>query len=104
MENLIKLLLLIVNKIPFASEADADDALDLLRQAAEELGATGVVPPKAGPTNAPAVPAPEVEAPGPVAEPVPPEEQTPPPTSPEVAGTAPEEANAFSGTDSGAAT
>ena len=95
MENLVRLLLLIVQKIPFVSEADAEDALDLLRQAAEELGATGVVPPKAGPTNAPTVP-PEVEAPGPVAEPVPADEQPPPPTSPEVAGAAPEESNAFS--------
>jgi hypothetical protein len=94
MESLIKLLLLMVNKTAFVSEADHDEAVDLLRAGAEELGVEDVVPPPRGPTNAPAD-QPRPIDPGPVAEPVPPGEQLPPPTSPEVAGAAPEESNAF---------
>jgi hypothetical protein len=100
MEKLIQLLLLLVNKAQFNSESERDDALDLLRALADDLlgAGTSSVPPKPGPTNAPADPAPVVD-PGVVAEPVPVEEQTPPPTSPEIAGAAPEESNAFSATE-----
>lgn len=97
MEELITLLLHLVQKVPYLSEVEHDGEMALLRVVEEKLGVDGVVPPAAGPTNAPlaeAPPAPEV--PGPVAEPVPPEQQTPPVASPEVVGTSPEQTNAFS--------
>jgi hypothetical protein len=95
MENLVKLLLLLVSKATFNSEVEQEDALELVRKVAEEVGAGDVVPPKPGPTNAPQA-TPPVEVPGPVAEPVPAAEQPPPPTSPEVA-------NALGGTPGAAA-
>jgi len=71
--------------------------MDLLRAVQEKLGVDGVVPPKAGPTNAPlAEPPAAPEVPGPVAEPVPADQQAPPPTSPELVDHAPESTNAFS--------
>jgi hypothetical protein len=97
LEHLVTLLLHLVEKVPYLSEVEHDAELDLLRAVESDLGVSGVVAPKAGPTNAPA-PAP-VPPPAPVAEPVPAAEQTPPPVSPEVAGAAPEATNAFSGTD-----
>lgn len=93
MENLIKILLHLVEKVPYLSEIEKDAELDLLRTIEKDLGVDGVVPPATGPTNAPAPPPPVVD-PGPVATPVPAAEQVPPPVSPEVA-VAPEVANAF---------
>lgn len=87
-----------MHKVPFNSESEHDDAVELVRKVADDVGAKDIVPPPPGATNAPVAPQPAVEPPGPVAEPVPAQEQVPPPTSPEVAGAAPEEANAFSQT------
>jgi hypothetical protein len=94
MEELITLLMHLVGKVPYLSEAEHDAELDLLRAVQEKLGVAGIVPPKAGPMNAPLAPPPDVPVPGPVAEP-PPADAPPPPVSPEVAGAAPEAANAF---------
>jgi hypothetical protein len=94
MESLIKLLLNLVQKVPYLSEVEHEVELDLLREVEDHLGVAGVVPPKSGPTNAP-IEVPDVPVPGAVAEPV--LDQTPPVTSPEVAGAVPETANAFAG-------
>jgi hypothetical protein len=99
MEDLIRLLLDLIQKVPYLSEADKEDATETLRRFEAHVGVEGVVPPAPGATNAPVEPPPAVEPPGPVAEPVPPNEQPPVPTSPEVADTAPEATNAFSGVD-----
>lgn len=99
MEALVQLLLTLVNKVPFLSEAEKEGALDQLRKLETFLGVEGVVPPKAVDTNqAAAVETPVVD-PGPVAEPVPPAEQVPPPTSPDVAPGDVEASNAFAQTD-----
>lgn len=98
MENLITLLLHLVQKVPYLSEAEHAAELDLLRDVESHLGVTGIVPPATGVTNPPA-PTPVVPVPGPVAEPAPADSavaQTPPPTSPDVVA-APEVSNAFSG-------
>jgi hypothetical protein len=95
MEELITLLLHLVQKVPYLSEAEHDLEFDLLRAVESKLGVEGIVPPKPGPTNQPVTPPPAVEVPGPVAEPVPPEQQTPPVASPEIAGAQPEQSNAF---------
>jgi hypothetical protein len=95
MENLIQLLLTLANKVPYLSESEKDNTLDLLREVEAHLGVSGVVPPHPGPVNAPA-PAPKVPVPGPVAQPVPPERQPLPPTF-AAAAAAPEASNAFSG-------
>ena len=69
MEELITLLLHLVQKVPYLSEVEQDGEMDLLRAVQEKLGVDGVVPPKAGPTNAPlAEPPAAPEVPGPVAE------------------------------------
>jgi hypothetical protein len=94
MESLIQLLLHLLNKVPYHSEDEQQAELDLLRAFESYVGVSGIVPPKAGPTNTPAPP-PEVPVPGPVADPVPADQQPPPPTFPGVAP--PEDANAFSG-------
>jgi hypothetical protein len=86
MENLITLLLHLVQKVPYLSEAEQEAELDLLRAVESHLGVTGVVPPPAGATNAPVV-VPAVAVPGAVAEP------TPAATFPAPTGHAP---NAFS--------
>jgi len=99
MENLIELLLNLLNKVPYLSEADKEADLDRLRAFEAHVNVSGIVPTKPGATNAPVEPPPAVEVPGPVAEPVPPDAQPPVPTSPEVADTAPEATNAFSGVD-----
>lgn len=96
MENLIQLLLHLVQKVPYLSEAEHEVELALLREVETHLGVAGVVPPAVGVTNAPA-PVPDIPVPGPVAEPAPadsPAAQTPPPTSPDVVA-APETANVF---------
>lgn len=98
MENLITLLLHLVQKVPYLSEAEHDAELDLLRDVETHLGVTGVVPPAVGSTNAP-VAVTSVPVPGPVAEPAPADSavaQTPPPVSPDVVAP-PEVSNAFSG-------
>lgn len=101
-ENLTTLLLHLVQKAQYLSEVEREDELDLLRAVEADLGVSGVVPPKAVDTNvAPSIP--DVPVPGPVAQPVPPDAQPPAPTSPEVADQAPEQTNAFSGTDPTAA-
>lgn len=89
-----------MNKAQFNSESERDDAIDLLREVADEVGGADEIPPPPGAMNAPPE-TPDVD-PGPVAEPVPAQEQVPPPTSPEVAGAAPEASNAF--TEPGAST
>jgi hypothetical protein len=94
MEELITLLLHLVQKVPYLSEAEHDLEFDLLRAVETKLGVEGIVPPKPGPTNQPVEPPPAVEVPGPVAEP-PPADAPPPPVSPELASTAPEASNAF---------
>jgi hypothetical protein len=99
-ENLITLLLDLVEKAPYHTEDERQDALDLLREVEADMGVTDVVPPKAEDANQPAA-APDVPVPGDVAVPVPPDQQPPAPTSPEVADTSPEATNAFSGTDPG---
>lgn len=102
-ENLIKVLLMLAEKVPYLSEVERDDAMDLLREVEHDVGAEGVIPPKSGDTNAPlAAPADLVAAapdPGPVATPPPPGEQLPPPVTfggTEIEGTG-EAGNAFSG-------
>jgi hypothetical protein len=94
MDELITLLLHLVSKVPYLSEAEQDAEMDLLRAVQDKLGVAGVVPPASGPMNAPLAPPPDVPVPGPVAEP-PPADAPPPPVSPEVAGAAPGAANAF---------
>lgn len=94
MDELITLLLHLLEKVPYLNEEAHDAELDLLRVVESKLNVTGVVPPKAGPINAPVVPVVPPD-PGPVAEPVPPALQPLPPTSPELGGQAPEETNAF---------
>lgn len=95
MEKLITLLLHLLEKVPYLSEDAHEAELDLLREFESSQGVSGVVPPKAGPINAPVVPVEPPPVPGPVAEPIPADQQPPPVTSPEVAGSAPEESNAF---------
>jgi hypothetical protein len=98
MESLIRLLEALIQKVPWLSEAEQSKAMGWLRDVADAHGITDAVPPEPVDANTapPPTPAPD---PGPVAEPVPAAEQTPPPASPEVAATAPEDSNAFSGTD-----
>jgi hypothetical protein len=91
MESLITLLLHLVQKVPYLSEAEHEAELDLLRAVETFVGVSGIVPPKAGATNAPTA-TPVVPPPGPVAE-VPADAVAPISTFPGVA--APEEANAF---------
>lgn len=79
-----------MEKVPYLSEVERDAELDLLRAVEKDAGVSGIVPPKAGPTNAPLA-APAVKVPGPVAEPT--GEKAPIATFPGIA--APEEANAF---------
>lgn len=96
MENLITLLLHLVQKVPYLSEAEHEAELALLREVEEHVGVSGIVPPVTGATNPPAT-VPKVPVPGPVAEPAAAdsaEAQTPPPTSTPIAA-APETANAF---------
>jgi hypothetical protein len=68
MENLITLLLHLVQKVPYLSEADQESELDLLREVEAHLGVSGIVPPAQGATNPPAT-VPSVPVPGVVAEP-----------------------------------
>lgn len=82
--ELIQLLLTLIAKVPFLSEAEHENALDLLRAVAANMGHPDAVPPRPVDANQPAPPPPVVEVPGPVAEPVPADEQAPPPVSPEV--------------------
>ncbi|HUO47994.1 MAG TPA: hypothetical protein VMU09_04090 [Acidimicrobiales bacterium] len=91
MDNLIRLLLEIISRIPWPSESELERIVGLLRDLEAELGLSGNVPPPPGPTNQPApAPAPD---PGPVAE-TPVDPGFVPPTSPEVA-VSPEADNAF---------
>lgn len=92
MERLIAILLEIVDRIPWPSEADHDRIVGVLRELEGALGVSDTVPPAAGPMNAPAAPAP-VPDPGPVADTTPPADFVPP-ASPEVPQT-PEAGNAF---------
>jgi hypothetical protein len=94
MENLIKILYHLIEKVPYLSEVEHDGELDLLRLIEKDLGVTGIVPPATGPTNAPVAPVPVVPVPGAVAARAQ-NRHFIPPTSPEVAGAAPENTNAF---------
>jgi hypothetical protein len=103
MEKLIQLLLNMIQRAQFLTEEAREDELDLLREVEAAYDVSGVVPPKAGPINAPVEPVAETPpVPDPVAEPVPADQQPVPPTSPDLAGAAPEETNAFA--DPGAST
>ena len=98
METLITLLLHLVQKVPYLSEAEHEAELDLLRAVEAHVGVSGIVPPATGSSNAP-VAVPAVPVPEPVATPAPADSaaaQTPPPTSPDVVAP-PEVANAFAG-------
>jgi len=96
------LLMILAEKAPYLSESEREDTFDLLRAVEADVGAEGIVAPKAVDTNGPLLaPAEALEsAPpvGPVAEPVPPGEQGPPPvTFGGDTAAAGEVANAFGG-------
>ena len=78
----MKVLLHLVQKVPYLSEIEHDEELNLLRGIEKDLGLSGIVPPATGAMNEPA-PVPVVD-PGPVATAVPAAAQPIPPTSPEV--------------------
>jgi hypothetical protein len=92
MSELVQLLLKLLEKVPWLSEAEHEAALDLLRAIEKAIGVTGIVPPAPGSMNAPAV-VPEVD-PGPVADNTP-QPGFEPPASPEVVTEQPEATNAF---------
>jgi hypothetical protein len=99
MEALIQVLLTLIGKVPWLSEAERDGIIEKVRGLEGALGLSGVVPPAAVDPNQPA-PVPDVAVPGPVAEPVPPDQQPPPPTGLVGAATGenevqPETTNAF---------
>ena len=93
MENLIKVLLHLIEKVPYLSEIEHAGELDLLRTIEKDLGVAGIVPPATGPTNAPVI-VPAVPVPGAVATPVPAAQQPLPP----VGVAAPDSHNAFAPT------